>query len=52
MNKNGSPVTAAVVIAEEALAWDRVEGASYWIISVLNPFLWKTTIVLSIVKWL
>jgi len=40
----------ALVIYEETLAWDGVEGASYWVVTVLNPFLWETTVILCIVE--
>jgi hypothetical protein len=42
----------ALVITIKTLAWNGIECASYRIVTVFDPFLWKTAVVLCIVEGL
>lgn len=44
-------MATTLIIEPKALPWHRTESSSYWIISILNPFFWKTAVILSVVEW-
>ena len=52
VDKDRPPMTTPLIIEPQAFTRNRTESSCLWIITVLDPLIWKTAVVFSIIKWL